>query len=274
MTETDISRIRGVAFDLDDTLLRDDLSISEDTLHTLRVLASSGIHIIPTSGRAKLSMKPFVDLMDCASLYIACNGAEIYDGRTHELLRSETFSRDLGREIARFGRENGCYTQTYEGDAFFYSEESVWAERYAASSLLRGVYVGDLEAFIQEPRSKILMMDSAEKIARLLPVAREHFAGRVSVTCSKAWFLEFNPLRATKGIALSGAAERLGFEAKNVMAFGDSLNDLSMLEASGWSVAVSNGRPELKSLCRDICPSNQEDGVSVYLRSVFQGVSF
>ncbi len=274
MTENVISRIRGVAFDLDDTLLRDDLSISENTLHTLRVLAASGLHIIPASGRAKLSMKPFVDQLDCASLYISCNGAELWDGRTHELLRAETFSTDLGREIARFGRENGCYTQTYEGDAFFYSEESVWAERYAASSLLRGVYVGDLEAYIQEPRSKILMMDSAEKIARLLPEARDRFAGRASVTCSKAWFLEFNPLRATKGIALSEAARLLGFEAENIMAFGDSLNDIPMLEASGWSVTVANGRPELKSLCRDTCPSNQEDGVSVYLRSVFQGVSF
>lgn len=274
MTETELSRIRGVAFDLDDTLLRDDLSISPDTIHTLRVLAASGIHIIPASGRAKLSMKPFVDQMACASLYISCNGAEIWDGGTHELLRAESFSPELAREIARFGREKGCYTQTYEGDAFYYSEESVWAERYAASSLLRGVYVGDLEAFIQEPRSKILMMDSAERIARLLPEARERFAGRASVTCSKAWFLEFNPLRATKGIALSEAARRLGFLPENIMAFGDSLNDLPMLEASGWSVAVANGRPELKGSCRDVCPSNQEDGVSVYLRSVFRGVIF
>ncbi len=274
MNFPDISRIRGVAFDLDDTLLRDDLSISEDTLHTLRTLSSRGIRIIPASGRAKLSMKPFVDQMNCADLYISCNGAEIWDGKTHALLREESFSRELGQEIARFGREHACYSQTYAGDSFFYSEQSVWAERYAASSMLKGVYVGDLEAYIQEPRNKILMMDSVKKIQALLPLAAEKFAGRASVTCSKPWFLEFNPLRATKGLALETAAGYLGFSPENIMAFGDSLNDLSMLSAAGWSVAMKNGRRELQECCSAVCPSNQEDGVSAYLRSVFQGVIF
>ncbi len=274
MSKPDISRIRGVAFDLDDTLLRDDLTISEGTVETLRSLSRHGIHILPASGRAKLSMKPFVDQLSCASLYISCNGAEIWDGKTHELLHGETFSRELGQEIARFGKANACYSQTYEGDSFFFSEHSLWADRYAASSMLKGVYVGDLEEFIREPRTKILMMDEETKIARLLPEARRLFAGRVSVTCSKPTFLEFNPLRATKGLALERAAALLGFGTENVMAFGDSLNDLPMLEAAGWSVTVSNGRPELRSLCDAVCPSNQEDGVSRYLRSAFQGVCF
>ncbi len=274
MNEPDISRIRGVVFDLDDTLLRDDLSISEETVETLRTLSACGFFIIPASGRARLSMKPFVDRLGCAALYISANGAEIWDGKTDALLHGETFSRELGKEIARFGKEHRCYSQTYEGDAFFYSEESVWARRYAAASLLRGVYVGDLEAYIQEPRNKILMMDDAGKIARLLPLAREIFAGRASVTCSKPWFLEFNPIRATKGIALESAARHLGLEAKNFVSFGDGLNDLPMLEASGWSVAMENAQPELKRACRSICPSNQEDGVARFLRSMFQGVCF
>lgn len=259
----------AVAFDLDDTLLHDDLTISDRTLGTVRSLSAAGVHILPASGRAQLSMKPFVDQIGCCSLYIACNGAEIWEYPGNRLLHAERFSVDLGKEIARFGQEHGCYAQTYDGDAFFYNEESEWSRRYAAASMLRGVCVGPLEDFIREPRNKILMMAEETKIASMLAEARKRFAGRVSVTCSKPWFLEFNPIKATKGIALSLAAEHLGLSLSKVISFGDGLNDLSMLQVCGRGVLMANGRDSLRPLCDDLCPSNEEDGVSVYLERLF-----
>ena len=128
--------------------------------------------------------------------------------------------------------------------------------------MLKGVYVGDLRQFIREPRSKILMMAEEETVAQMLVLARKRFDGRVSVTCSKPYFLEFNPLTATKGIALRKAAELLGLAPENFIVFGDSLNDLSMLKIAGVSVAVSNGRPEIRSACDAVCLSNEEDGVA------------
>ncbi len=264
--------MKAVVFDLDDTLLRDDLTISDFTVSTLRRLHDHGIHIIPASGRAKLSMKPFVDRIDCASLYISCNGAEIWDGRTHQAVSRELFSVETGREIASFGVRHHCYSQTYAGEYFYYSEHSIWADRYAASSMLKGIYVGDLEAFIQEPRNKILMMDKEEKIASLLPIAAKEFEGRASVTCSKSYFLEFNPPGATKGLALKKAADLLSLSPDDMIAFGDSLNDLSMLEAAGRSVMMSNGRTELRFRCDDVCLSNNEDGVADYLIHFFPEV--
>ena len=260
---------QAVAFDLDDTFLRDDLSISARSVSTMQRLAGLGVRIIPASGRAQMSMKPFVDLLNCVSLYVSCNGAEIWDGSSHSLLHSEAFSVELGREIARFGKKHRCYAQTYQGEYFFYNEESDWAARYAASSMLKGRLVGDLEAFIQEPRCKILMMDTPQKIASMLAEAEKTFEGRVSVTCSKPWFLEFNPLYATKGFAIKWAAEHLGIKPESVIAFGDSLNDLSMLRAAGLGVLMANGRRELSRQCDDVCGTNQEDGVAVYLEKVF-----
>ena len=103
----------------------------------------------------------------------------------------------------------------------------------------------------------------------MLVEARGRFAGRASVTCSKPYFLEFNPPRATKGIALGFAADYLGIGIEEIVAFGDSLNDLPMLQAAGRSVAVANGRPDVKPLCDEICLSNQEDGVARYLAGHF-----
>lgn len=258
-----------VCFDLDDTLLRDDLSISDYTVKVLSRLAVNGVHIVPASGRAKKSMDVVLKKLECASACISCNGAEIWDGKTDRLIHRETFSIETGKRIAAFGKKHGCYSQTYENDCFYYSEESVWAERYAASSSLTGVYVGDLQEYIREERSKILMMDDECKIAEMLTEARSLFAGEASVTCSKPYFLEFNPVHATKGIALRETARYLGTSPENAIAFGDSLNDLSMLEAAGLSVAVGNAREDVLYECDAICGTNQEDGVARFLSRLF-----
>lgn len=257
--------LKAAAFDLDDTLLRDDLSISAYTIQIFRRLRDSGFILIPASGRTLMSMKPFVDQLGCSSLCIACNGAQIWDPETNQILYREELSADLCREIAAFGNKYRCYAQTYSDDRFFFNEHSEYARRYASASMLPGEYVGDLETYIKEPRAKILMMADESKIARMLTDARTLFQGRASVTCSKAYFLEFNPLHATKGIALGKATAMLGVSLANTAAFGDSLNDLPMLEACGCPVAVANARSEVLSFCSDTCASNMEDGVARFL---------
>ena len=260
--------LKAAAFDLDDTLLRNDLSISPFTLDVFRRLHESGFLFVAASGRTRMSMKPFVDRLGCVSLYISCNGAEIWDPVSERFLFRELLSADLCREIAGFGNEYGCYAQTYSEDRFYFNEYSEYSRMYAAASCLPGEYVGNLVDFIREPRSKILMVADEAKIARMLRDARNRFNGIASVTCSKPYFLEFNPLLATKGIALEKAAEILQVSVRDFVAFGDSLNDASMLSAAGLSVAVSNARQEVLDMCKDVCPSNQEDGVARYLAAV------
>ena len=254
-----------VAFDLDDTMLRDDLTISGFTVRVLQALHRNGFHIIAASGRSQYSMKPYVEQIGCISAYISCNGAEIWDGLSHQLIRQELFSTDLSLEIARFAEKHGCYAQVYEGGCFYFNQYGPWAERYAAATKLTGVYVGRLSDYICEPRNKILLIDREERIAAMYTEAVECFAGRASVTCSKPIYLEFNPLIANKGTALETVCDSLGIRIEETVAFGDSLNDLTMLKAAGVGVSVANGWKEIRPFCDDICLSNNEDGPAHYL---------
>ena len=261
--------MNAVAFDLDDTLLHDDLTISDFTVSVMRSLYEKSFRIIAASGRSQFSMKPYIDRLGCVSAYISCNGAEIWDGKNNELLRRELFSTELSLEIARFAEERDCYAQIYDGPSFYFNRHCHWAERYASTSRLTGVYVGKLSEYIREPRNKILLIDTEERIASLYQEAQELFAGRASVTCSKPIYLEFNPPRAVKGIALEAACSMLGTDLKNTVAFGDSLNDLSMLKEAGLGIAVSNGWKVIFPSCDEICGSNNDDGPAVWLREHF-----
>jgi len=261
--------LNAVAFDLDDTLLHDDLTISDFTVRVLRTLRQKGFRIIAASGRSQFSMKPHIERLGCVSAYISCNGAEIWDGRTHALLRRELFSTELSLEIARFAEEKDCYAQVYDGPSFFFNKHCHWAELYASVSKLTGVYVGKLSEYIHEPRNKVLLIDAQERIASLYEEALSRFEGRASVTCSKPIYLEFNPLRATKGIALGVACGLLDTDLKETVAFGDSLNDLSMLEAAGMGIAVSNGWKVIFPSCDEICGTNNDDGPACWLNTHF-----
>lgn len=256
--------IQAILFDMDDTLLRDDRTISDYTLSVLSRAAGNGIHIIPASGRAMESMKSFVDQIGCCSGYIACNGAEIWSS-DHRLLHQEVIDVSLLRECAAFSEEYGVYAQVYKGKYFFYSDEGHWNKAYEQSSMLQGKHVGKLTDFITEPSSKLLMMSDPEQIAVMYREAQKRFSGRVQVTCSKPVFLEINPLKATKGLALRKAADIFRFDHAESAAFGDGLNDLSMLLSAGVGVAVENAWPEVKEKIHRHCLSNQEDGVARYI---------
>lgn len=266
--------IRAIAFDLDDTLLRSDLTVSDRTVHTLHRAASQGIVILPASGRTRDSMLPAVRRIGCASAFVACNGADVWGipadpaiprGADCPLLMQELLPVPLAHEVARFAAERGVYCQTYTPDRFFYSIDNEYAVSYAQSSSLQGEFVDDLTAFIRQPVTKLLMMDEPERIASLLEEARTLFAGRATLTCSKPYFLECNPLAATKGNALKWCAEHFGFRMEELLTFGDSLNDVSMLEAAGTGVAMGNARADVKALGFPVCRTNDEDGVACYI---------
>lgn len=269
--------IHAIAFDLDDTLLRPDASVSDYTVDVLRRAAAQGIIILPASGRTRDSMWPAVERIGCASAFISCNGADIWGllpssdgmqpltGAECPLMMQELLPVELAHEVARFASDRGVYCQTYSPSRFFYSIENEYAVSYAHSSSLEGEYVGDLTAFIRQPVTKLLMMDTPERIADLYQEARVLFAGRAMLTCSKPYFLECNPLRATKGNALRWCAEHFGFKMDELVAFGDSLNDVSMLEAAGTGVAMGNAREDVKAMGFPVCGTNDEDGVARYI---------
>ena len=257
--------IRAIAFDLDDTLLRPDNTVSAYTVDVLRRAHEQGIIILPASGRTRDSMFPTVQRIGCASAFISCNGADVWT-TDRQLLMQELLPVDLAHEVARFAAARDVYCQTYSPSRFYYSVENEYAVSYARSSSLEGEYVGDLTAFIRQPVTKLLMMDTPERIAALYEEAKALFAGRASLTCSKPYFLECNPLKATKGNALTWCAQHFGFDMAELLAFGDSLNDVSMLEAAGTGVAMANAREDVKAMGFPICGSNAEDGVARYIK--------
>lgn len=257
-------RIDTIVSDLDDTLLNDDCQLSQYTVDVLHRCTERGIRVIPASGRAMNSMLPYLKRLNTGCPAIGCNGAQLISPEL-TLMRCLDFDASLARELCAFMEENSMYVQVYKDEYFYYATECDSAKQYKKSSGMMGKAVGDLQKFITFPTPKVLGITHPEEVARILPIAQEHFKGRAAFSVSKPYFLEAEPPEVSKGNALKELSKIIGINPETTLVFGDSLNDLSMLAFTPNSVAMENGRDEVKAAARYICQPNHQDGVARFI---------
>ncbi len=259
-------RIDTIVTDMDGTLLTPQRTISDYSMQVLAECKRRGIRLIPCSGRTRASMRPYLEQLDTGMPYIGGNGSEIIDDN-HQMIQQLTMDIPLAREIIAFLQNEGFYLQVYGDDAFYYEDECELAERYKRSSGMRGIAVGNLPKFLTIRTPKILSINEPEEVERLFPIISEHFRGRATFTVSEPTFLEAEPIGASKGEALGRLAVMRGdIVPERTIAFGDSLNDLSLLAFTPHSVAMGNARQEVKDAAGYVCASNREDGLAHFLQ--------
>ncbi len=264
--------IRLVALDLDDTLLRSDLTISGRNLEAIGSAIGCGIRIVLASGRTYASMKGYARLagLERRGEYLICsNGAELREADTG--LRLETATLDPGFCRAAVGLLDayGYPWQIYEEGTIVYSRMNPWteADSVITGQVARRATAADL-AF-GTGTSKIVVPGDPAGIATLLPELRAAFGDKAEVLTSKPHFLEILPPGVDKGASLGKLAAHLGIERTQVMAIGDAMNDLGMIEFAGWGCAPANASREAKAVARIVSPyTNDQDAVASLIETM------
>lgn len=257
--------IDTIVTDMDDTLLDGSGRLSEYTLRVMHECTRRGVRVIPVSGRTYYSMRPYMLQLDTGMPYIGGNGSEIV-GADHRLIEQQTLDVELGKELCAYMLSEGCYAQVYREESFYFAEECEPARLYRNSSGMNGVPVGDLPAFLDFPTPKVLGVNTVEEVRRIMPLIQKRFEGRAVITMSKPIFLEAEPLNVSKGNALKRLAELRGdIVPERTLAFGDSLNGISLLAYTPNSVAMGNAREELKQTAAYVCRPNAEDGLARFV---------
>ena len=260
-----LDRIDTIVTDMDGTLLSANSELSDYTVQVMQECKRRGIRLIPASGRTHASMHSYLCRLDTGMPYIGGNGAEIV-GADHRLIQQLTLEVGLAREICAAMKEAGFYVQIYGDDAFYYEADCEAANNYKISSRMRGEAVGDLCSFLNFGTPKVLSVNDPADVEKYLPVMSRRFAGRATFTVSEPYFLEAEPIGATKGEALRRLADMRGdILPERTLAFGDSLNDLSLLSFTPHSVAMGNAREELKQAAAYVCGRNTEDGLAHFV---------
>ncbi|HOC29631.1 MAG TPA: Cof-type HAD-IIB family hydrolase [Treponemataceae bacterium] len=259
-----------IAMDLDDTLLRHDLTISDRTVDTLRRVSEAGSTILLASGRAPEAMSAYsarIGLDRMKSYLITNNGSQVITSDTRETVFEHFLPVDVAIEAFRLVIDAGLSCHIYENDINYVSKETEFSDRDYQLSGLKPVIPEDYEALLRKGAYKLVIPGHPDYIVPVEAEFKVIFEGRANVFVSKPYFLELLPLNAGKGEALRELAEKyLGAAQDRVMAFGDSMNDESMIAWAGQSVAMCNGRPEILKLAKHrTYLSNDEDGIADFL---------
>ena len=132
----------------------------------------------------------------------------------------------------------------------------------------RGVkVVDDFEKFLENGFPKILISAEPEKVKEMNEFLCQKIGDKADVFISKPIFLEVMTKGVGKGPGILWLADKLGIPHEQTMAFGDSMNDESMIRMCGAGVAMCNGLDYIKEIADYVTEEdNNHDGVGDFVR--------
>jgi Cof subfamily protein (haloacid dehalogenase superfamily) len=262
---------RVVAADLDGTLLPLVLdgtqALTPRTIEAVRTLDRLGITTILVTGRMFRSAARFAQELGLNGPVAAYQGALIREVGTGHLLHHDPLPVELALEVLDLLEPEGHPANLYIDDDLYVARRSTEIDRYERLSGMKANVVGRLSTFLDQPTTKIGVGGEPAVIDALLASLQTHFGGRLIVVKTWPFFLEMTSPTATKARALQILGKRLGFVAREVLAFGDSYNDADMLAWAGTGVAMEGAPPEVVAAADFTCGSVEEDGFARYLMS-------
>jgi hypothetical protein len=182
-------------------------------------------------------------------------------GRTVE--REVALSNAVALRIYAAAKERGLHVQFYRDDKFYVENDNAYAQLYARTSGTLPVIVPSLPAeFAGRDSTKVNVVTDPDKTAEVLALMERVCGPDAYVTRSNPEFVEMLDPAVDKGVALRLVAEHFGIPMDRVMAIGDSYNDLPLLRAAGFAVAMGSAPDELKAEADAVVGDVEHDGVA------------
>lgn len=256
----DIDSPQLIATDLDGTLLRSDLSISDLTRRVLSALEERSIHVVFVTARPPRWMEPLADAAGGHGRAICMNGACIYE-----------FESGTSTDVMGFDHATLVALIT---DLRAALPDIAFAAERPSGAVFDPAFVSDhpfgpetlvqpVETASDDVVGKLLARMPGMADDKFFEIVDEVVASRALLAYSGASGLaEMTAPGVTKAAALQRWAQGHGIEAKDVWAFGDMPNDIPMLLWAGRGIAVGNAHPEAKAVADAIVGSNDQDGLA------------
>jgi Cof subfamily protein (haloacid dehalogenase superfamily) len=270
-----MGNIRILALDLDDTLLRSDLSVSFRTRNVIKKAAAQGVVVVLASSRVPAVMDRFSRLLGMHKKpgYLICNnGTIVQESHTGNRISETLLNSAAALAVYDLAVAEGFAVQLYEEDVMYVSRDNEYTRYDEKLTGLRQVVVENFRDMIEEGCYKLLIPGDPMLLQPLESIIRTYLGNDITLFASKSYFLEVLPKGTDKGTALALIAEKLGIGREAVLAIGDSLNDEAMIRWAGMGVAMVNGDDRIKNIASLVTEkSNDDDGVAEVIEKYVLG---
>jgi Cof subfamily protein (haloacid dehalogenase superfamily) len=261
------------AFDLDGTVLRRDLEITDRTVAAIDGLRDLGMRLVVATGRRFEGAREHAGRLGFSGQDpVICYGGSMVRRMNGETLLHRTLPRDLGVEVLEWAAQRDLHARIFVDGRIITSPGTPAALRHLRRYEEPGLHVvEDPAAWLRdggEEPTKLVIVDHPDDVEGWLEGAREAFRGRLFVTRSLPHYVEVGGLEGTKSKALRFLCDHWGIDPSRTIAFGDADNDVDMLRFAGHGVAVGGMTDEVREAADAVAPPVNEDGVASYLEKL------
>ena len=257
--------IKLIATDMDGTLLNSKKELPADFEQW--VINNPDKRVVIASGRQFYTLRRDLGFLEKHLIFIAENGGVVFDDG--QIIYYNEMDSEYVRACFEIFDRNPVIRPVICGLNSAYminptDEDMANAGIYYANLKV----VNKLEEALRSDTIVKLAIYVADQKADEKLVLFEGLKDRIDVVLSGVKWIDFANYSANKGNALKAIMERYGIDRSETMAFGDYLNDYSLLESCEESYCMANGHPKLKAIAKYIARSNDEDGVMDVLRGL------
>lgn len=251
-----------IACDLDETLLRDDKSVSKKDIETIEKVEESGVKFVIATGRGIEDVKDTLKAIGQADkegeYVISFNGGAVTEN--NEFLFSNGLRLDFANELYQRGKEYDVSIHIYtREDLFIYNYTDQERKNLEPEIKVTEIFADDLYGFEENEIMKIIFMNEDHNYLEKIEEDLQDILGDSDVSYSSNRYLEFNRKGANKGAALKYIADHLNIPMSKTLVIGDNFNDASMFKVAGFSVGVQNMREELRNEVDYITKANNNE---------------
>jgi len=264
-----------IVMDLDDTLLNDGLTIGNYTKQVINNAHKYGIKIIIASGRPTSAIMKFskeLELEKHNGYVISYNGAVITDCVSEENIFEKKLSIKDFQKVCDLAKEKGLFIHTYLGKRIFTSEMNEYTDFEGRLTGMPVTKVNNLKNFINSNVIKTLLLGDPDKLKQVEAEVQPILGNDMSINISKPFFLEFTNKQVDKSKTIDVLIKALGIKKQEVMAIGDSYNDLTMIKDCGIGIVMGNAPEDVKVHADFITHSNNYNGVATAINRYALGV--
>ncbi|MCG7779662.1 pyridoxal phosphatase [Lelliottia amnigena] len=264
---------RVIALDLDGTLLTPQKTLLPSSLEALKRAQEAGYQLLIVTGRHHVAIHPFYQALALDTPAICCNGTYLYDYQTKKVLESDPLPVTQALQLIDLLDEHAVHGLMYVDDAMLYERPTGhvirtrnWALTLPEAQRPVFTQVSTLRQAAQEVNAIWKFALTDENTQKLNEFAA-HVEQTLGLACEWSWHDQVDIARKgnSKGKRLTQFVESQGGSMRDVIAFGDNYNDISMLEAAGTGVAMGNADDAVKARANVVIGDNTTDSIAQYI---------
>lgn len=253
--------IKMFVTDIDGTLLVPGKNISAKNIEAVQKMVAAGVKVVIATGRMYCAALPIAAQLGVPVPIIAYNGALIKSS-SGELLHAQYMEETVVLKLMNFFEERKWQLQSYSGDVLYVIEREEGVKYYEKMIKVEAVEVGrdSFRERIKDVPKLLSVSDTPAETNLKMAEVKKYFGGQVEITRSAPRFAEFMSLGVSKAGAIKILADKFGIDNDEILAIGDSDNDLQMIMSVGCGVAMGNAVPAVLEACPRITDTCANDG--------------